>query len=107
MLVLFTNLSLMEFQVSYLALLRLFSVIEAFDWFWMVSGNNHELESDLRDTVVLGRKRPVHVNAGKTQLVSFGLSNNPGAIDVKMNVSELVEKSSFKMLELFFPSKLD
>ena len=37
MLVFFTNLSLMEFQVRYLALFRLFSVMEGFEWFWMES----------------------------------------------------------------------
>ena len=35
MLVFFTNLSFMEFQVRYLALLLLFSVIGGFGWFWM------------------------------------------------------------------------
>ena len=35
MLVFFTNLSLMEFQVRYLALFLLFSVIDGFVWFWM------------------------------------------------------------------------
>ena len=35
MLVFFTNLSLMEFQVRYLALFLLFSVIDDFEWFWM------------------------------------------------------------------------
>ena len=35
MLVFFTNLSLMEFQVRYLALFLLFSVIDSFKWFWM------------------------------------------------------------------------
>ena len=34
MLVFFTNLSLMEFQVRYLALFLLFSVIDCFVWFW-------------------------------------------------------------------------
>ena len=33
----FTNLSLMEFQVRYLALFLLFSVIDDFEWFWMES----------------------------------------------------------------------
>ena len=33
MLVFFTNLSLMEFRVRYLALLLLFSVIDGFEWF--------------------------------------------------------------------------
>ena len=33
----FTNLSLMEFQVRYLVLFVLFSVIDGFEWFWMES----------------------------------------------------------------------
>ena len=37
MLVFFTNLSLMEFQVRYLALFLLFPVIGGFGWFWMGS----------------------------------------------------------------------
>ena len=37
MLVFFTNLSLIEFQVRYLTLLLLFSVIGSFGWFWMGS----------------------------------------------------------------------
>ena len=37
LLVFFTNLCLMEFQVGYLALLPLFSVIDDFEWFWMES----------------------------------------------------------------------
>ena len=36
----FTNLGLMEFQVRYLALFLLFSVIDSFEWFWM--GNLHK-----------------------------------------------------------------
>ena len=64
-----------------------------------------ELESDLWDTVVWGRKWLVDVSAGKTQLVSFDWSNNSGAIDVKRNGPE--EKSSLKMLELTFLSKMD
>ena len=77
MLVFFTNLSLMEFQVRYLVLFLLFSVIDNFEWFWMESLLKNiyaddttlyskcgrasdlwqqfelasELESDLRDTV--------------------------------------------------------
>ena len=66
-----------------------------------------QLESDLRDTVDWGRKRLVEFNGGETQLVSFGWSNNTGAIDVKMDGSVLEEKSSFKMLGLTFSSKLD
>ena len=37
MLFFFTNLGLMEFQVRYLALFLLFSVIDGFEWFWMES----------------------------------------------------------------------
>ena len=37
MLVFFTNLSLMEFQVRYFTLFLLFSVIDGFKWFWMES----------------------------------------------------------------------
>ena len=33
----FTSLNLMEFQVRYLALFPLFSVIEGFEWFWKES----------------------------------------------------------------------
>ena len=42
-----------------------------------------DLEYDLQGTVDWGRKWFVHVNAGKTQLVSFEQSNNTGAIEVK------------------------
>ena len=66
-----------------------------------------ELESDLRETVDWGKKWLVDFNAGKTQLVSLDRSNNNGSIDVKMGVSVLEEKSSFKMLGLTFSSKLD
>ena len=54
-----------------------------------------------------GRKWLVDFNAGQTQLVSFDQSNKTGAIDVKIDESVLEEKSSFKMLELTFPSELD
>ena len=43
-----------------------------------------ELESDLQDTVDLGRKWLVDFNAGKTQLVSFDQSNDTGDTDVKI-----------------------
>ena len=45
-----------------------------------------------------GKKWLVDFNAGKTQLVLFDLSNNIGAIDVKMDGSVLEKKPSFKML---------
>ena len=66
-----------------------------------------ELESDLPDTVDLGKKWLVDFNAGKTQLVLFDWSNNNGSIDVKMDGSVLEEKSSFQMLGLTFCFKLD
>ena len=69
--------------------------------------NIAELESDLQDIVDWGRKWLVDFSAGKTQLVSFDQSNNNGSLDVKMDGSVLEEKSSFKMLGLTFPSKLD
>ena len=65
-----------------------------------------KLESDLADTVCLSIKWLVIFNAGKTQLVSTDQSHNSGAIDVKMDVSVLKEKSSFNMLGLPFSSNL-
>ena len=41
------------------------------------------------------------------QMVSLDRSDNTCAIDVKMDESVLQEKSSFKMMELTFSSKLD
>ena len=48
---------------------------------WQQLGLASELESDLRDTTDWGSKWLVDFNAGKTQLVSFDLSKNTGAID--------------------------
>ena len=58
-------------------------------------------------TLDWGKEWLVDFNAGKTQLVLFDWSNNNGSIDVKMDGSVLDEKSSFRMLELTFSSKLD
>ena len=66
-----------------------------------------ELEFDLRDTVVWGKKWLIDFSAGKTQLVSFDQSNKNGSIDVKMDDSVLEGKSAFKILGLTFSSKLD
>ena len=74
---------------------------------WQQLELTSEPESDLRDTADWGKKWLIDFNAGKTQLVSFDWSNNNGSIDVKMDVSVLEEKSSFKMLGLTFSSKLD
>ena len=65
-----------------------------------------EFESDLRDTVDWGRKWLLDFNAGKTQFVSLDKSTDSGAIDVKKDGPVLEEKSTFKMLELSFFSKL-
>ena len=163
MLLFFTDLGLMEFQVKYLALFFYLSVIGSFSWFWTGSLHKNiqlmleflkgsildllfsyytlmtflmlsvillsllmillstlnviwhlwqqlefdQLKTDLQDTVDWGKKWLVGFNAGKTQLVLLGKSNNTGAIDVKMDEYVLVEKSSFNMLELTFSSKLD
>ena len=66
-----------------------------------------EIESDLQDTVVWGKKSLIDFNAGKTQLVSFDRSKNDGSIDAKMDGSVLEENPSFKMLDLTLSSKLD
>ena len=66
-----------------------------------------ELESDLRETLDLGRNWLDDFNVGKTRLVSFDRYNNTGAIDVKMDGFVLEEKSLFKMLGLIFSSKSD
>ena len=58
-----------------------------------------ELKSDLGDTGDWNRKWIGDFNTGKTQLVSSDLSNNTGAIDVKIDRFDLEEKSSFKMME--------
>ena len=54
-----------------------------------------------------GKNWLVDFNAGKTQLVLFDRCNNNVSIDVKMGGFILEEKSSFKMLELTFSSKLN
>ena len=74
---------------------------------WQQLELTSESESDLQDTVGWCRKWLVHFIAGKTQLVSFECSKTTGAIDVKMDWSFLVKKSSFKMLGLTFSSTLD
>ena len=66
-----------------------------------------ELEFDLWDTVDWGRKWRIDFNAGKTQQILFDCSNNRGAIDMKMNVSALEEKSPFKILGFTFSYELD
>ena len=54
--VFFTDLSLMEFQVRYLAIFLLFSVIVSFRWFWMGSlpKNIHLMQEFLKEWSILG-----------------------------------------------------
>ena len=66
-----------------------------------------ELESDLRVTQDWDRDDLIDFNTGKTQLVLFEQFSSSGAVDVKMNGSNLDEKASFMMLGLSFSSSLD
>ena len=100
--VLMTSLTMLSVIMLSMILLSILSVI----WH-LICGNNSELESDLRDTIDCGKKWLADFNARKTQLVSFDQANNNGSIDVKMDGSVREEKSSFKMLGLTFPFKLD
>ena len=55
MLVFFTNLGFMKFQVRYLALLLLLSVIGGFGWLWMGSLNkNIQLNAGVPQGPILG-----------------------------------------------------
>ena len=87
MLVLFTNVNHMKSKVRYLALFCLFSVIDSFEWFCMES-----LHNSIQLMLVFLK--------GSFLVLHF--SNY-----VKMDVSFLEEKPSFKMLVLSFSSKLD
>ena len=60
--------------------------------FWQQLELASTLESELRNTVDLGRIWLVDFNVGKTQLVSFERPKNSGAIDVQMDGSILEEK---------------
>ena len=76
----------------------------------LICGNNLNWLLSLNliyETLDWVKKWLVDFNAGKTQLVSFGQSNNIGSIDVKRDGSVLEEKSSVKMLGLTFSYKLD
>ena len=78
---------------------------QAFD-LWQQIDLTSELESDIQDPVDWGKKWLVDFNAGKTQVVQIGGSNNTGSIDLKMDESVLEEKLYFQMVELTFSSKL-
>ena len=93
--------------LSMLMILLLYSNCDQTSDQWQQLELASQLESDLRDTVYWGKKWLADFNAGKTQLVSFGWSNNNGSIVVKMDGSVLEEESSFKLLGLTVSSKLD
>ena len=65
-----------------------------------------ELKSDPHDTVDWGKKWLVDFSVKKTQLISSDRSNSTSAIYVKMDVSVLEEKLSFKMQGFSFSSKI-
>ena len=76
----------------------------------LICGNSYNWLLNLNliyKTLEWGKKWLVDFTAGKTQLVLFDWSNNTGSSDVKMDGSIVKEKSSFTMLGLTFPSKLD
>ena len=54
MLVFFTNLSPMEFQVRYLASFLLFSVIGNFEWFWMTTSQEYPVYGRVPQGSILG-----------------------------------------------------
>ena len=51
-----------------------------------------EPESDLRDTVDNGGKKPVNVNPGKTELILSNCLYNSGAINVNMDAFFFAKK---------------
>ena len=71
-------------------LLSILSVIKN-----LICGNNLNWFNVIYETLWTGVKKwLVDFNAGKTQLVLFGQSNNNSSIDVKMNGSVLEEELS-------------
>ena len=98
---------IMSFAILLSMLMILLSKCDQTSDLWQQLELAFELESDLPDTVDLGKKWLVDFNIGKTYLVLFERSYNTRVIDVKVDGSVREKKSSFKMLGLTFSSKLD
>ena len=125
MLVFFTNLSLMEFQVRYSALFLLFSVIDDFTWFcWMESlHKNIQLMQEFLKApflvlhfsyytlmtflMMLSVILPSMLMILLSILGAIGLLICGNNLNWLLSGSILEEKSSFKMVGLTFSSKLD
>ena len=125
MLVFFTNLSLMEFQVRYSALFLLFSVIDDFKWFcWMESlHKNIQLMQEFLKApflvlhfsyytlmtflMMLSVILPSMLMILLSILGAIGLVICGNNLNWLLSGSILEEKSSFKIMGLTFSSKLD
>ena len=117
MLVFFTNLSLMEFLVSYLALFLYFSVVGNFGWFW--NGKRHK-NIQLMLEFLKGPFLAPHISYYTLMtflmlsvillsmlVILLSTLNVIRHLSVEMDGSVLEEKSYFMMLGLNFSSKLD
>ena len=71
---------------------------------WQQLEFTSDLEFDPWDTLDWGGKWPDDFDAGEIQFVSYDLSNNTNAIDVRKNDCVFEEDSSFKMSRAVFLS---
>ena len=72
-------------------LMILISKCEQASYLWEELELTSEIEFDQQNTVDWGRMWLVGFNAGKAQLISFDVSNNFGANDVRMDESVLTK----------------
>ena len=93
----------MEFRVRYLTLFCLFSVIDSFEWFWMGSFHkNNQLMLEFLKAPFLVLRFSYY-----TLMTLMILPVILKSILMIFNGSVLDEKLSFKMLGLYFSSKLN